>query len=286
MGASKGLIALRGAQGFVIQAGWQVPSALRTVPAEALAADEVVVLSPPVQIAGLGPIAVMAPLVAGGEPIGVVALGRRSTGSAYSEEDIDLLEDCAETVAVVAHAARLQERSVRQIEALLSEAQERERDLRRRLRKALAAEAGPLRLAGQPKNQAVSLVEDALRHLYDCSYLGEYALSRLRVVESYLESPEAGFVTHLDRGQALQRLLVSAIDKLRLPEPRPSLPGRQWHGYVILHRCYVLGEPNRDVMSHLYVSEGTFNRARRRAVRGVTRALAEMERQAQYNTPA
>ena len=43
-------------------------------------------------------------------------------------------------------------------------------------------------------------------------------------------------------------------------------------------RCIRL---KRDMMSALYISEGTFNRARRRAVRGVTRALAEMERETQ-----
>jgi len=39
----------------------------------------------------------------------------------------------------------------------------------------------------------------------------------------------------------------------------------------------VLGELNRDIMARLYIGEGTFNRARRRAIRGVARALKEME---------
>ena len=39
----------------------------------------------------------------------------------------------------------------------------------------------------------------------------------------------------------------------------------------------VLDEPNRDIMSRLYIGEGTFNRARRRALQGVARALQEME---------
>jgi hypothetical protein len=48
-----------------------------------------------------------------------------------------------------------------------------------------------------------------------------------------------------------------------------------------LHDAYVLGELNRDIMSKLYISEGTFNRTRRRAVRGVAKALQEMEQEAQ-----
>jgi hypothetical protein len=39
-------------------------------------------------------------------------------------------------------------------------------------------------------------------------------------------------------------------------------------------------------MGALYISEGTFNRARRRAVRGVTRALEEMERETQRRSQA
>jgi hypothetical protein len=43
----------------------------------------------------------------------------------------------------------------------------------------------------------------------------------------------------------------------------------------------VLGELNRDIMSKLYISEGTFSRTRRRAIRGVAKALQEMEQEAQ-----
>jgi len=42
----------------------------------------------------------------------------------------------------------------------------------------------------------------------------------------------------------------------------------------------VLGELNRDIMNRLYVSEGTFNRTRRRAIRGVAKAIGEIERAA------
>lgn len=46
----------------------------------------------------------------------------------------------------------------------------------------------------------------------------------------------------------------------------------------------MLGELNRDIMSKLYISESSFNRARRRAVRGVAKALEEMERAAQTSS--
>jgi hypothetical protein len=34
---------------------------------------------------------------------------------------------------------------------------------------------------------------------------------------------------------------------------------------------------NRDIMGKLYISEGTFNRTRRTAIRSLARTLAEME---------
>jgi DNA-binding CsgD family transcriptional regulator len=43
----------------------------------------------------------------------------------------------------------------------------------------------------------------------------------------------------------------------------------------VLHDAYVEGVPNREIMARLYISEGTFNRTRRNAIRGLARLLAE-----------
>jgi len=137
--------------------------------------------------------------------------------------------------------------------------------------------ATPPILEGISEKELISLVEDALRHLYDYPYLGEHRLAQLRIVESHLDVRDGAFVTHLDRGKALQDVLTTALEKLKPPGPQPSLPTREWHQYIILHDSYVLGELNRDIMAKLYIGEGTFNRARRRAIRGVARALKEME---------
>jgi hypothetical protein len=42
-----------------------------------------------------------------------------------------------------------------------------------------------------------------------------------------------------------------------------------------------MGALNREIMAKLYISESSFNRARRRAVRGIARAVAELERATQ-----
>ena len=282
---SRGLIALREGESFAVIANWQVDLG-QSIASDTLATDEIIVLSLPMESLGLTDMTLIVPLHAGGKQIGAIVLGPRTTGVSYTEDDLALLEDLADTVASVVHTVRLKGQSVQQIDNLLREIRERERELQGRMREALAAEARPPVLEGQSEREAISLVEDALRHLHDYPYLGEHALAQLRIVESHLDVQEGAFVTHLDRGRALQEILIAAIEKLRPPDPQPSPPTREWHQYVILYDCYVVGKLNREVMSALYISEGTFSRARRRAVRGVSRALAEMERETQRRKPA
>jgi hypothetical protein len=278
---SKGFITLREGGNFVPIASWQMELRGRSIAAEVLATDEIALLSPPVERPELADMALIVPLHAGGEQMGAIVLGERRAGVGYGEDDLDLLEDLADTIAGVVHTVRLQERSVQQIDALLREVREREQELQRRMREVLAAEARPPILEGLSEKEVVSLVEDALRRLYDYPYLGEHRLAQLRIVESTFDVQEGAFVTHLDRGKALQGVLIAALEKLKPPGPQPSPPTREWHQYVILHDAYVLGELNRDIMAQLYIGEGTFNRARRRAIRGVAKALGEMEREAQ-----
>jgi hypothetical protein len=82
--------------------------------------------------------------------------------------------------------------------------------------------------------------------------------------------------THIDRGHALREELVNAINTLRPKGIRPSAPvSREWQNYVVLHDAYVDGVANHEIMTNLYISEGTFNRIRRQALRGVARYLLE-----------
>jgi hypothetical protein len=281
---SRGFITLREGEGFIPVASWQMDLRSRSIAAEALATDEISPLSPLMERPELADMALIVPLHAGGEQMGAIVLGERKAGVSYTEDDLDLLEDLADTVAGVVHTVRLQERSVQQIDTLLREVREREQELQRRMREVLAAEVRPPILEGRSEKEVVSLVEDALRHLYDFPYLGEHRLAQLRIVESTLDVQQGAFVTHLDRGKALQGVLTAAIEKLKPPGPQPSPLTREWHQYIILHDAYVLGKLNRDIMAHLYIGEGTFNRARRRAIRGVAKALGEMEREARQRS--
>jgi len=118
-------------------------------------------------------------------------------------------------------------------------------------------------------------VEDALQNICDYAYLGSSPLANLKQVEPLLKSDQA---THLDRGKAVYQSISGAVEKLR-PEtemPKASIP-REWYSYIILHDAYFNGLPNRDIILKLYISEGTFHRTRRSALRAVTRVLCEIE---------
>jgi hypothetical protein len=109
--------------------------------------------------------------------------------------------------------------------------------------------------------------ELGLRHLSDYATLGQSGLVNELMI--------AG-ATHVERGKAVRDDLLRAIESLRPARPQTdSIPPREWQAYIILHDAYVEDIPNRDIMSKLYVSEGTFNRERRKALQAFARTLLE-----------
>ena len=121
----------------------------------------------------------------------------------------------------------------------------------------------------------VNSIELALRNLSDYALLADSPLGELSIVRMKMTDDRK---TYVDRGKAVQAVVVEALDNMRPGPvvPREPIP-REWFPYVILHDAYVEGIQNRDIMSRLYISEGTFNRTRRSAIRSLARALAEME---------
>jgi GAF domain-containing protein len=280
-----GFIALRQQDAFVCRAARRAELLGQTFSPEALSADEIVDLPRPDADAPHDMI-LLVPFFEGDTQIGALVLGSREGDRPYSEDDLLLLEDLADQLAAISQATRRQEENARVINQMVAEFREREHALQKQMQQMLAereAEERPV-LEGIDEKELVSLVEDALRRLYDYSHLGESMLATLQVVDWRLRDRDREFVTHIDRGKALSEVLVQAMNKLRPPGQEPGsqeIPTREWTQFIILHDAYVMGELNRDIMSKLYISEGTFNRSRRRAVRGVAKALEEMERETQ-----
>ena len=122
-------------------------------------------------------------------------------------------------------------------------------------------------LAYRPDPALVKCVEDGFRNLHDYSKLGRSPLVDLFGIQG------GG---HIERGKLVQQKLIETLESLRPVGDLPSEPlPREWYSYTILHDAYVEDRPSRDIMAKLYISEGTYYRTRRRALRGVSRALVE-----------
>jgi GAF domain-containing protein len=220
-----------------------------------LAADDVLHLEPGQLAPPLDKAALLVPLYSEAEQIGALVLGRPENGVRYSEEDVDRLLYPTDRLADAIRDARRRSEFVARVAQVIENDEPETLQLSERI--------------------SVKAVEDALRHLFDYAYLGDHDLAEFYLVRSRIDD---GPVTHLDLGKATYNVLAEAIDKLR---PQDDIPGdpppREWYPYLILHNAYVEDVPNRDIMTRLYISEGTFNRTRRAALRAVTRALEEME---------
>jgi hypothetical protein len=194
----------------------------------------------------------LAPVHIGLEQVAVVGVGARTGSTAYSAADIDMIDEVADWISRMFEADRLQ----------------RENEERR---KAIVVPEPTVTLIEQlktaPDAAFVRLVEDGLRHVADYSSLGDSALA------AQAGLPEG---THLERGKILRTRLMEAVEALRPGGVRPGgvLP-REWHSYAILYDAYIEDVPNSEIMARLYISEGAFNRLRRKAVQAVARTLWE-----------
>jgi len=223
-----------------------------------LSADDVLAIEPGHFKDSLHDTTLLIPLYADAIQVGAVLLGRPVNGLTYSQTDIELLLYPSDKLAEAIRDIQQQERYLDQLTKATTAANKR-----------ASFEAGPEQIS-------VKDVENSLRNLTDYAYLGDTKLAMLSLVRLQLSAKET---THLDRGKAVYRIISETIEKLR-PEAI-DIPGypvpREWHAYLILHDAYIADKSNREIMAQLYISEGTFNRTRRAAVRSIARALEEME---------
>jgi hypothetical protein len=281
LGIRKGFIALRHADAFIVHASERASVVGQTFPPDVLETDQLVALPRPGS-ADLQDMALLLPLCGGGSQLGALLLGARSPAQPYDESDLELLENLADEIAAMLHAWRVQQENVRTINQMVTDFRERERALQRQVQQILAereAAAQPL-ASGPSETDLATIVEECLRRLDDFSFLGDHGLARLHVVAARLDGRPGPVVTHIERGQVVHGLLVEAVNKLRPAGREPAqdwAPGREWHPFIVLHDAYVAQQLTRDIMGRLNISEPTFHRIRRRAIRSVAKALWEME---------
>lgn len=220
-----------------------------------LAADDVLHLEPGSFPPPLEEAALLIPLYTNGDQFGVILFGRPVNGVRFSQSDVDLLLYPSDQVADAIQSAQREKIYLAQL-SQLGEVQK------------------PRPMKGVDVI-SIKVVDDALRNLYDYAFLGDTPLAGLKLVQEHLQDDA---VTHIDQGKAVHTIMAEAVEKLRPDGQDPGEPPpREWHPYIILYDAYMEDKLNRDIMSRLYISEGTFNRTRRAAVRSVARAVEEME---------
>ncbi len=180
----------------------------------------------------------------GMESVALVAIGPSNTKLEYSAGDLEILDEFTEQIGTQVSIGRLRKSQLRTANDSISKS-----------------------LSSPPEADSTKMVDDGLRHFSDVVSLGQSHLADWLHVRGN---------SHIERGKTVQTLLREAIQSLRPEGERPPEPlPREWYNHVVLHDAYIKGVPNREVIARLYVSEGTFHRIRRHAVRGVARYLAE-----------
>ena len=225
------------------------------VPAQSLRADDAIHVDAGRFQPPLNEAAMLVPLYIEAEQVGALLLGQPSNGVRYADEEVERVLHPADHIASVLFI----ERNKRAYLSRLTEVAEEHREQTRKELPSVPAE----------------MVEESLRNLYDFSYLADTPLAELDLVQKKL----SGKKTHLERGKAVQAVLLEALEEMRPSREVPPRdpPPREWYPYLILRDAYLEEVSNRDIMLKLYISEGTFNRTRRAAVRSLARALTEME---------
>jgi hypothetical protein len=250
--APGGFIAIHRGEEFVVMAGRSSIPAGSGLPAAVVTCDDI---SHP-KAESLSSIAWIAPAFDGQMQVAVIGISRHGSKLDYSTGDLDVLAEVAEHVGkIVSLGGRLSSQAPQAVQQIGTT------DIN------TAADEMIASLSTSPSTEFVRHVEDALRHFSDYTVLGESPLVEWAGIRAE---------SHVECGKQLQKYLAQAIDSFRPAGTRPPEPlPRVWYSYAVLYDAYVEGVPNREIMARLYISEGTFNRTRRTALRGLARSLQE-----------
>lgn len=222
------------------------------LPPDSIRADDVTHLAQGTLPGPLEEAALLIPLYQENAQFGALLLGRPVNGLRFADEDVERILNPAEMIGEAILFNKLREKQISQ-----------------------ATQLSRTQPSGIEGWIPIDVMENVLRNLYDYAYLADSPLAELALVQSRLPGKVA---THLDRGKVIYEVTLDALNKLN---PGTAItqdpPPREWYPYLVLKYAYLEGVSNRDIMMRLYISEGTFNRTRRSAVRSVARAMGEME---------
>jgi hypothetical protein len=209
----------------------------------------------------LSSLAWIAPSFEGQTQMAVMGIEKPVSRLEYSTGNLELLAEVADQIGTIVSLSNAIPRQSQLIQELVAESRVNATEMDS------AADSLLESITIEPDADFIRSVEEALRHLPDTITLGEASLAdRLSMTGA----------SHIERGKRLQALLTESIASLKPSESRPPEPlPRLWYSYAVLYDAYVECVPNREIMARLYISEGTFNRTRRNAIRGLARLLME-----------
>ena len=207
------------------------------------------------------------PAFEGQSQVAAIALRKPQAKLDYSTGDLDLLVEVAGQVGTIVSFRNRTPGRVEQLNRIVSEVRAKDSQINSLANEIITT------ISTNPDAEFVRSVEDGLRHYSDYTVLGQSPLAKWAGID-------AG--SHIERGKRLQKFLEQSIESFRPAGARPPEPlPRVWYSYVVLHDAYVEGVPNREVMARLYISEGTFNRTRRTALRALARSMMEKDKSTQ-----
>ena len=209
----------------------------------------------------LSTLAWIVPSFEGRMQVAAVGVEKSRSRMEYSKGNLELLAEVADQIGTLVSLSNLQSRQGGESRAVEVEARTNAEELKAATGEMLDS------ISVQTDEEFIRIVEEALRHLPDTVTLGQSALAAKIPIKAD---------SHIERGKYLQELLTNSIEAFRPGEKRPPEPlPRVWYNHAVLYDAYVEGVPNREIMARLYISEGTFNRTRRNAIRGLARMLME-----------
>ncbi len=255
--AAGGWIAIRQGEEFSVTVSYQSLTPGSLLPLQPTSSDDLFQPADPQMTST----AWIAPALTGDRQVALVGICAPKVKLRYSPDNLDLLAEAADRIGIIVSLANSQPNKQEQFQQLVSEAQSEAIHLRQNTDALLET------LSSNPDPRVIGMVEEALRHLSDYITLGQLPLA---------DWANIGGANHIERGRNLQKHLIDSIESLHPTGARPKgiLP-REWYSYVVLYDAYVECVTNREIMARLYISEGTFNRTRRNALRGLARLLVE-----------
>lgn len=209
----------------------------------------------------LSTLAWIVPSFEGRMQVAAVGVEKSRSRMEYSKGNLELLAEVADQIGTLVSLSNLQSRQGGEARAVEVVARTNAEELKAATGEMLDS------ISVQTDEEFIRIVEEALRHLPDTVTLGQSALAAKIPIKAD---------SHIERGKYLQELLTNSIEAFKPGEKRPPEPlPRVWYNHAVLYDAYVEGVPNREIMARLYISEGTFNRTRRNAIRGLARMLME-----------